>query len=186
MVVPRLAQGPQIDDRIEPDGWRGAAEVSDFTVLNRPTRADVQTRVKLGLHRDSLYIGFICDEPLMSNLRAAITKEGDRVWSDDSVEVRLAPGHVSATQFIVNAVGTRGGTVTLPWTVSAKRFANVWQAEIMIPLRALCPEPPSVGDIWGLQLCRSRKAGGTTVNSTWSPGRGGFSSQAHFGDLVLD
>ena len=186
VVLPRLLQAPRIDGTIEPDAWRGAAEVSDFTVLNRPKRADVRTRVQLGLHDDSLYIGFRCDEPLMNDLRAAVTKEGDRVWSDDSIEVWLAPSHVSKTQFILNPIGTRGGTVTLGWTGAAKRLSNAWEAEMRIPLRELSPELSGAGEIWGIQFCRSRKAGGPTVNSTWSPSRAGFSRQEYFGDMVFE
>ena len=142
--------------------------------------------MKLGVHEDALCLAFLCDEPMMGALPAGAKGVGGSARADDSVEVWLGPDHGAALQFVVGASGARGGAAeSMQLRAATARLADAWTAEMEIPLRALHAQAPEPGDVWGIQLCRSRRTGGKTQNTTWTPTTGGFRKAECFGDLVF-
>lgn len=109
---------------------------------------------------ECLYLAFRCEEPDMENTRA------DWLWSE-GVEVFLDPLHDHDTFFHLGVtpdgttgVGGRGPKHHAGMEVefATSRAEGAWSVEMAIPFRTLGVTAPSPGDIWGILLCRSRRA----------------------------
>ena len=187
--APRVDTAPTLDGDLTDPVWANAPELTDFLVLQgKGELAGVQTSARLLWDESALYLAFDCEEPNMAGVLATATGEDPHVWSDDCVEVFLNTERDSSG-YVHLGVGAGGGvwqertigrerypnwytwrSAELPvpqWEAAVQRGEDRWTAEVRLPFDEL-GGTPGPGTVWGLQLCRTRRAGGQEQNSTWS------------------
>lgn len=135
-----------------------------------------------------LHLRFDCAEPAPQMLLRQAATPGPQVWADDCVEAFIAPEGPTAG-VIHLGISAAGGTwqervggrqwysewyswaagpaAIPPWHGAATVAPDRWRAVASIPLSAL-GGPRAVGRPFGLQLCRTRRAGGAPQYSTWA------------------
>lgn len=169
-TVPRAAQPPTLDGKLDDDAWGDAAVVTDFrkTGLGLPA---IGTEARLVYDHAALYMAFRLDEPALDGLRMNVTNRDGLVWTDDSVELMV--GSCSDTnaylQVVVNAAGMLYDAIGLDRTaidgqtrVSTGREACAWTVELAIPWSDL-GGMPAPGQAVTLELVRTRTADGVQV-----------------------
>ena len=118
------------------------------------------------------------------------------VWRDDAVEIFVDPGHTEKEyfQFIVNALGTGYDGKRLDplwsgkWKCAAKKSRNSWSVEAAIPFESLGQKPKAPGEIWGINICRERRADksrGLMELLNWSNVMGNFHRPHMYGHLLF-
>jgi hypothetical protein len=73
------------------------------------------------------------------------------------------------------------GTWNAPWEAKAAVVQGGYSLEIRIPFASLGVRRPSIGEVWGLNVCRHRE----TTHSTWAPVGPNFHNPAAFGRMVF-
>lgn len=182
---------PQLDGRLTDAAWQGKPRLTGF-VLNRDSQpASAQTEVILTYDDANLYLGARALEPDLTKLvTQASAAEASRVWSDDALELFVDALHNGYSFFHlgVTAAGitaaqqatVRGGTDIEPGpTVATGREAGAWTVELALPWRALGVHPVA-GEIWGLNVCRSRPH--AREYGSWSGVQGGYGQPQYFGE----
>jgi hypothetical protein len=156
-------------------------------VLAEPT-----TTVRMGYGADSLFVGIACREPDLSILSLLDPYQdlATEQWiGPTALEVFLDPGRsrLKYFQFAVTAGGHKydglgmDGAWNTFWEAKAAVGQDGYNLEIRIPFASLAVRPPSVGDVWGLNVCRHRD----TTHSTWAPVGPNFHQPAGFGQMVF-
>ncbi len=173
LSVHRAAGPITIDGDLGDPGWAGAAEIGTFYELtpgdNTPSK--VKTTAYVTYDDKFFYVGFRCDDPDPSKIRAHFV-ERDRVSGDqDFAGIMLDTKNNGRTgiEFFVNAYGNqddfaRDESITngsnedpapdFYWDAAGKITATGWQAEIRIPfssLRYSSADPQT----WGLVAFRN-------------------------------
>ncbi len=207
LKAPRVRSAPALNGRLDAPVWQQTPEVTGFFVLDgKGQTAPVQTSVKVMFDSEALLIGFRCEEPNMAGLVKGVTGDDPRVWQDDCVEVFLTtePDQGGYVHLGLGAGGgqwqerTLGSTWYTDWysfssgNASPPQFqARVvrgdkwWSGELRLPFSQV-GGVPAVGKTWGLQLCRTRRAGGAEENSSWSYTDGNrYAQPDRFGTLVF-
>jgi hypothetical protein len=170
----RRAAGPiSIDGDLNDPGWKGAAEVSTFFELSPGDNTPPKARTTAYLTYDDkfFYLGFRCDDPNPSKIRAQYV-ERDHVNGDqDFVGIMLDTRNDGRTalELFVNPYGiqddllrdesnlsgnTEDSSPDFFWDSAAKITASGWQAEIRIPfstLRYSAADPQT----WGIVVFRN-------------------------------
>jgi hexosaminidase len=207
LKVPRAASAPVIDGDLSDDAWRGAQRVEGFLALGADgAEPPVQTSAAVMSDDQALYVAFTCPEPNIAGLRRDSVTDDGGVWADDCVEVFLdtekdevgyvhlgvgAGGGKAAErrpgrQFYVNWYSSSTQALREPqWLAATKVGNDLWTAEIRLPFDQV-GEAPKPGKVWGVQLCRTRRAGGKEENSTWTYTDGDkYARPELFGSLVF-
>jgi hypothetical protein len=170
--------------------WPGAPFQGAFTLLGKDAPATQQTNVAVLCDGKTLYVGFICAEDNMANLVTKVTAHDGPVYTDDCVELFIAPSAAKPQiyyHFVVNAAGTFRDEIGQDprWESDAKvatsRDAKGWTAQIAIPL-ALLGIDASVGETWRINFGREEQPHGEV--SSWSPCKSGFHEPENFGTLT--
>jgi hypothetical protein len=133
----------------------------------------------------ALVIAVVCKESRMDKIVAKTSRDDDAdIFNDDVVEVYIETPERSYFKIAVNANGavwdeSQDVTIinrdTLPglWNpgikVAVKKGGNSWNVEIMIPTKDLGSIGPTQDFPWGINVCRSRLAGGASELSAISP-----------------
>ena len=189
-----------LDGILNEPAWQKAVAHGDFTFLGaRPESASPRTSVKILTDGTNLFLGFLCSEPDMGNLKAPDRPRDGEVFHDDSVELILDPTNEKLTlyHFIASASadaydtsGTiRGSFVTEDkawngsWQVAVSKDRESWFSEWSIPLSELGVKGPFPVAM-GLNLCRTRPRIGMEYSS-WSPCRMRFNEPDCLGELIL-
>ena len=204
---------PTLDGVLDEPCWEGAPVISDFQVYQTSGRiADVRTTARFCFNRDTLFVGVVCDEPNMGGLKAECTERDGHVWGDDCVEIWLDVNldQCSSFHFLVNPLGVvqdirEWYTPVAPpraldpgakrfvrhsdpkWNAqvrtAARRSDHSWTIEAAFPAAELGVRQISRGSVWGLNVARTRRCGGTEELSSSS---GVFTSPlSRFGMLQL-
>lgn len=160
------------------------------------------TRVAFAMPRRGavLLIAVECGESAMNQLKADCDSNDDStIFNDDSVEIYINTPERSYFKIAVNPNGavwdettdaavvkTAGSPVLWnPGTkVAIKKHPDRWTAEIMIPTKDLGKLGPSKAYPWGIQVGRTRFAGGTMENWALAPTGGSFDKSNRWGNLV--
>ncbi|MEA3401624.1 MAG: carbohydrate binding family 9 domain-containing protein [Armatimonadota bacterium] len=187
------SQPVEVDGRLDDAAWEAAVPVSGFTISGLEALAPNQTAFRILRDRDALYIGVRCLEQNMDGLEATVANRDGSVWHDDVVELFLDTNHdhESFKQFAVNPLATRFDSDTgsrtwdAEWQAAADTGETGWGVEVRIPFASLKVEPPAAGDVWGLNVCRERQAGGETVLHNWANVQGNFLRPWLFGHLYF-
>ena len=183
-----LASGPiVVDGAVDAAEWSGAADVFGFLLLGSGNPATADTRVLLLIDDTSLYVAFICAEPAMDALVGRYTGRDEQTWTDDSVEVYIAPrAHKSEyRQTIVSAAGgTFDGHGMDPswngeWESAVGRGEGEWYCEVALSRESFGIAGHKAGDVFGLSLTRNRMP--VRELSSWPPLVGTFHAPLRFG-----
>ncbi|MBK7975535.1 MAG: hypothetical protein IPK07_20370 [Deltaproteobacteria bacterium] len=203
--VGAIDSAPSIDGSLDDDAWRRLTPLAAFLPLpdapEPPARA---TLAWLAHDAERLYVAFRCADPDPGALRAAArSRDGDRIWDDDEVEVFLAPsrepragasGDAPFFQVIVSAAGAiydrEHGGRGLEWNAASlvsavARDGDAWSAEVAIPFASLGRTAPLPGERWRANLARHVSAGPNGPEwLTWaSMPRDSLLEPAHFGTI---
>jgi len=185
---------PRIDGVLDEACWRHAEQTAAFTQIGGAP-ADVPTHAMLCWDAHTLYVAFVCSEPLMSDLEARIARDDVGAF-DESVELFLDPtrDRFSYLQLRVDMLGNRdthqrndpADELTDRWAGAAQRSTDGWTVEIAVSFSLLSAAPPQGSTLWGCNVNRQRLAHrGPPQWTCWSDTRGGFHSPDRFGCLVF-
>jgi len=178
-----------------------AARIGDFRTLDGKP-AVVATAARMHRDRDNLYVTVICTEPEMDKVKGGVKADASRtanIWGDDTVELFIDPAAASNAelnestylQVAVNPNGAlfvkmqpNGGDVPgIKATVETGK--DNWTAKFVVPLALLGRPVPVAGDVWGLNIGRTRRAGGQPENTCWSPTGSRFGETKMFGKIMF-
>jgi len=180
LVIPRVAQAPAIDGRLDDPAWAQALRLTDFTLPGSAQRPPKPIEARLCFDAQALYIAFVCDEPNPERIRAQATLENAGVWQDDCVEVwiRTTTSTLEFDQFIANTLGTREslrrrqgqtGPWRPTWQVRVARGQRQWTVEMRIPFSDLDIPSPQPGDMIQIKLGREDHTAEEAGLSVWPP-----------------
>ena len=165
-VFPMLTGAPVVDGKVNDSEYPGAIH---RTLKKRNGAAAVNpTEVYFGIHKGTLYVGFICYEKDVKNIvRACRTPEerDNAVWNDDCVEMRFDPWNAAGDEnvqraVIVNSNGivydAVGRDVKKDFNVNAQCSIGKdrWYAEFSVPLTELLPYTTNGNELWRIMLSR--------------------------------
>ncbi|MFZ4696344.1 MAG: DUF4838 domain-containing protein, partial [Verrucomicrobiia bacterium] len=199
LKVPMTDEKPANETPLASLPWGTAVASASFVQTLGGEVAPVKTRVRLLAGKESLLMEIECEEPDMAKLVASVTQRDGEVWNDDVVEVFLVPSGSGTRTYhlLVNPLGTLtdavhdGEKMDAGWNsharVETKRLDKVWKVWLEMPYRSLgMAQPPLPADVWKVNFCRSRRAGGRSENLAWSPTFGLFFRPERFGELVFE
>lgn len=189
---------PQIDGKLEDECWKNAYELSNFLIYKEENSiAHIQTHVKITFTNDTIYVGFICDEPNMEGLKEKCREYDGNVWYDDCVEIWFDVNCTKNRSYhiLVNPLGIiydqkeEEREEQDPFAIKAgeKRRAfygdknwnsgstakvfkgeNFWSVELAVPVKNLGIDNIIKGSIWGLNVGRTRRSGNACDLSSWT------------------
>ena len=190
-MVGRTSSPPVIDGDISDGCWGRANALGPFVGKSDGQHATPQTTGYLSYDNDCLYAALACREPQMKEVLTKQHEHDGPVWTDNCVEVFIRPaGSKVYYHLAVNAEGTtmdwlvtdaalRGNVVKYDKTWDVRTAPKVglnedaWAIEMAIPFGSLGTKPKE-GDVWAVNLCRTRRIGKDTVAySCWSATGGG-------------
>lgn len=144
-VAAAISTAPVIDGSLDEATWKQATRLGTFKTLggldaSASSWVDMQT----AMHEKVLYVGAHLANP-GAPLRAQITENGGRIWTDDCLELFFRdPGDGRTRQLTVNGNGAWWSGMILgsgEWKpdvrAAAKRQAEGWTVELAIPLADL-------------------------------------------------
>jgi hypothetical protein len=199
VTAQRTDRAPVIDGILDEPVWKEAKWQDGFTGLGMAKAAEPGTRFAVAYDERTLYFAAELAELALDKVKAGITRrDDDRLFSDDCLELFIAPGpqRINYYQFIVNSRGVltdiehgQAGVVSnFGWSCNARvatsRGDNLWRVEMSIPLAELDLGPEGAG-AWGINVTRERHAGGTLELSTFVPLSGSFQQPGRFASLDL-
>ncbi|HIE52566.1 MAG TPA: hypothetical protein EYP85_12490 [Armatimonadetes bacterium] len=194
-AVQRVTTPPVVDGKLEDPVWREVPALSGFTyILGRAGEpADPQTSFRAVRDDRALYLAVECLEPAVKQLVTLKTVRDSPVFGDDSVEVFLDTNFDRRTYFqlVTNQRGTqydaRGmdPSWNAKWEAAGGVGEDRWWVEMAVPFRSLGVEPPAEGAVWGVNICRNRRAGPGEVYSAWATTPQGFHAPERFGLFVF-
>lgn len=189
LTAPRM-KAPQIDGRLTPGEWDGAAASTGFVSLGSQLLAPAQPVFFVAFDDHALYVAVRLPCPLGRAPLCRVTRRDGEVWRDDSVEVFVSPSFpaVAYFQFTVNAAGVvrdgQGTTATwnAAWTSKTSRQANAWTAEVALPWPAFkLTKPPADLAFNVTWNCHTGWPGAYS----WAPVTRRFHEPEHFARLAL-
>jgi hypothetical protein len=185
---------PTVDGVLGEPCWQEAHAVTGFSLLADEGSAKKQTHAFV-LYDDSfLYVGFICQEPEMDQVRSVVRERDGVVWQDDCVEVFIDCDHDHLTYYhiIANVAGTRYDEIgrlepwnwDCEWGVAVAAYDSRWTAEIAIPFACFGLTTPRPGETWGFNL--NREEWQLMERSGWAPTWDDFHEPHRFGHLIFE
>jgi len=145
---------------------------------SEPERPEAGSKVWMALRGDFLWVHFRCEEPEMGRLVAKAKEHDAAVYNDDSVEIALDTANSKLGYFhlVVNSIGTVWDAVEYPtvycdpsWDsgtqVKIGKETAGWTVTLEVPLERLGVRP-GMGDLWGANFIRTRKAGAEERSAT--------------------
>jgi hypothetical protein len=196
---------PQIDGDLDKPFWRGEKwwqwyAMRDLVTGQAPDKNGAMVSFRLTPDGSNLVIGVACYESRMDKIIAKAKNNDDpEILNDDAVEIYIATPERSYLKIAVNSGGliwdeTQDATLvtrdTLPllWNpgtrVAVRKEKNRWTAEIMIPTKDFGTLGPTKDYPWGVNVCRTRRAGGEPEFFATAPtGQALFCVLSKFGNL---
>ena len=191
---------PVLDGKLDDACWKTAQSAYPFIEYKFKCLAHNQTHAYAAYSAKNLYIGFMCEEESIENIKCKETSHDGRVFSDDCIEIFIDTGGKEKSYFhlALNTGGTKyenqcvisNGTTTYDksWNPfwHAKTFIgdSFWSAEICIPLRELRVGRIRDGRSWRINFNRERYAGEKEYSS-WSCTYGRFHTPKRFGTIIF-
>jgi len=171
----KVQRAPKIDGRLDDPCWNRTL-VSKFVRivgpdLDKKLHADAVARICCD--SSSLFIAVEFMEPAIKELNKRFTGRDDPIWTDDCVEIFVAPRYWKPRRyfhFVVNPVNTQADQESAgmrgfdmgwngSWTSAARILEDRWVVEIRIPWSDLGIEDAAKVNLVGCSICRERKAG---------------------------
>lgn len=179
--------------------WEKYPDSTVFVPFSKRYRLKVKTNFKAAYDDHSLFLKITCEEPDIKNIKANVKKHDGPVYTDDCLEIFLAPTlrQDMYFQFVVNSLGAKfeGGKLGKKrfsakwngqWQANSSQNSNSWVTEITIPFKSLELPMPRAGSIWRGNVCRERHCGGRFELSTWANVTRSFHYPPEFGVLAFD
>jgi hypothetical protein len=179
---------PQIDGDLEKPFWSGVNlwyTMGDLVTGQTPEKNQTRVAFRMTQDKSALVVGVICREGRMGRVVAQTHRNDDpEIFQDDAIEIYLEAPERSYFKIAVNTNGTVWdesqdvtivGRDTLPilWNpgvrAAVRKEADRWTAEILIPTKDLGGLGPQKPYAWGINVCRSRYAGGEAEGFAISP-----------------
>ena len=190
----RVSEPPSIDGALDDACWVAAEKTAPLVAIGGKA-VDVSTTGMLCWDKKTLYIAFVCNEPLMDVLEKRI-RQGQVQMFDESIEVFLDADYDRST-YVQLRVGITGGRdsrygidlypeIHERWSAGVRRGKDRWTVEMAVPFELLGDSRPHPDTVWGLNLNRQRLVDAERDKWTcWSDTKGGFHSPARFGWLIF-
>gem|GEM_PF-1221774 len=184
-VLATTTQAPVIDGRLDEPCWQQATALDRFVLLGGiepPPDQRAATRALLTADQANLYLGIVCEEPLVAKLTQRHTERDSDVWQDDDVEVMIMPCAQGVDRYVQICANPAGALLDgyLPGPaapmdkgydseaeVSARVGASDWTVELRLPLANLPVESPA--GPWYLHVARARRTTGQYLASLRTP-----------------
>ena len=152
--------------------------IEPFWMMDGSAEADarIQSRFKVGYNDQGLGFLIVCDEPVMSNVRAEAAEENGLIAEDDNVEIFIDPAGQGEFlyHFGFNMRGVRmqrrsdlGSAWREPWQVLVDEQQRAWVSRVFIPWTTFDIDD-RVGSEWRINVVRTRQSDGAAMMS-WSP-----------------
>ena len=193
VFIPEIKTSPVIDGDLDDGYWKNAVRLAPFILLNSEKQAENQTEVYLAHDDKNLYVAARCHSRILNTtlqmldkFKAEKKERDSSVFSDDSIEIFIAPDKKEYFHFAVNALGTLydGKGQENSWNGTAKTAASVkeklWEVEISIPLSEL---KLSSSKHFMINVCRNERA--DNEYSSWAILDTGFHCPEKFGDALI-
>ena len=152
----------------------------------------VPTQVKAVYDSRSLWFQVVLNEPDMANVRVTKDQRDLNIYEDDCFEVLLDSGNSPETTWhvIVNSLGfiydSKAGDKKFDLSGAkavAKKGADSWTLELMIPFGDFGKRAPMPGEQWGFRCGRERKK--TRENSSYPHTTLGLDIRANFAKMLF-
>lgn len=196
VTVPKFAEAPVIDGRLDEEVWQTAAKFKDF-VQSEPgylTPPSKETIAYMGYDEQNLYIAYFCfDEP--DKIRATVAKR-DAVGGEDYVGVFLDTFNDQRRAYILqfNPFGIQGDGIrtagemrsdlSLDIVMESKGviLSNGWSVEVKIPFKSLRYKAGK-GAVWGVDFWRRIDRLNREIDG-WMPMERGVSELQQLGRIT--
>lgn len=189
-----VGEPPRIDGVLDDACWGTAEQTAPFVAIGGKA-VGVSTTGMLCWDDKTLYIAFVCNEPLMDVLEERI-RQGKVQMFDESIEVFLDADYDQSTyvQLRAGVTGERDshyGFALYPeiqerWSAGVKLDKDRWMVEMAVPFELLGNSRLQPDTVWGLNLNRQRLIAVEREWTCWSDTKeGGFHQPARFGRLVF-
>jgi Carbohydrate family 9 binding domain-like/F5/8 type C domain len=192
----------KIDGKLSEKIWKSALKHKDFSILrNASKEAPVKTTFGVLFDDDAIYLGIVCSEPDMANIKAKCKVHDGGVWRDECIEIFLNPeGDLyDYFHFGINPLGASydawaydGGQIfNVNWNpkglkVASSRSKKSWTIELKIPFNQLGLGPNVKKDSWRFNIVRTRHIGSSQY-FTFSPISSGGNHQPQlFSKINMD
>ena len=172
-----------LDGRLDEPAWQAAAKADGF-VQSEPEEgkpATERTEVRVLYDDRNLYVGVMCFDSLAAGVMVNSLKEDFAPSDADYFEVILDSLHNQRGGFLftTNPMGAKrdsqitdeGRTTNTDWDtvwdVRARRTAEGWVAEFVIPFKSLAFNEGASNETWGINFSRSIRR--KNEQDVWSP-----------------
>ena len=182
----RIETPPVLDGHFTEPCWKKAEKVTGF-VRTGGRGPFEQSSAVICCDENNLYFAIECSESHMDEVVATFTEHDDGIWTDDCVEIFIAPDYLDRRtyyHFIANSTGTRFeqkcGTYgsdpgwDAPWRAKTAKTDVGWTVEAEIPLSCLGIASLEEEGLIGMSICRERWAAGASEEYTAWPLGGSF------------
>ena len=159
--------------------------MKDVVTGKTPRKNGASVAFRMSPDKAALFIGVSCDEAKMDKLIANTSKHDDPgIFNDDVVEIYIQTPERSYFRIAVNPNGANldesqditmitRDTLPVLWNPGVvaviKKEKDRWMAEIKIPTKDFGSLGPDPTYTWGINVCRSRRAGGAQEAYAISP-----------------
>jgi len=191
----KLDSAITLDGKLDEPIWNQAEKTSAFVICGNGEQSQFETTAQIAYDDENIYLAMQCAEPNIDALKALQqSKQGMMTVRDDAIELFFDPMATRAHfyQFIVHTAN-KGGSgydgdyeTELPFEAATSLHEGAWYTEINIPFAKIGVKP-RIGDVWGMNLYRSRNSKGDNIREllAWKPTGGGFRLPDKFGYLLL-
>lgn len=197
-VIPCVTNPPIVDGQIGDVAWTQALTLSLTHRLGVGIpQAKTTVRLCFSDTHGALFVLFVCEEPAPEKMKRKIRQRDGDVWTDDCVEVFLAPDPKEPSSYyhiVVNVLGAvrdefwQDGKDEISWDskvqIATRVASNLWVAEIAIPFASL-DRVPILSDEWKANFGRERWSVTPSEISSWQPCQSSFHEPERFGEVTL-
>jgi len=166
MWVPKPAEPPTIDGKLDDAVWGKAEPVTLGFLTGRWERPGQKTEARVLADEKAVYFAARCFESEPGQMISAGSKRDGALWSGDTLELFLDPGHTERRgnyyHVIINPKGLvydGKGKDAKAWdaAISAKAgaFEGGWTVEVAVPMADMGLDG-EIPKIWGLNINRQR------------------------------
>ncbi len=196
VVARRVERAPLIDGLV---GAKEYGEEPDAPVLwetHVRKEPEFGTRFRVGYDDKAVYVAVTAAEKAPAKLpQSGKLRDDPLTRKDDHIEVVIDPSGRGKDrhQFVVNLAGARydarrgDAKWDVDWTAAVGCRDDEYAVEFRIPYAALGVAAPRAGDVWALNVLRSRglREAKWERFSQWVPTYADFDSPTHVGELTF-
>lgn len=198
--VPVVDQPPVIDGQLDDACWKAGTWNGGFRVFDNPSQpATAKTVFQWGRDASHLYLAVRVEEDQMAQVKPTRHGRDSQAYSDDSVELMLAPNGDGSVYYhwAINSGDGRydaqviesGRSKIILWNSTAQiattRQDTQWTVEMAIPLADISLSPDASKTAWRFNLARNRRVVKPAELSSFAPMVGGFHEPSQFAYLQL-